>query len=125
MQAGRELDRVIAEALGWHELKAHQYWHEDYDDQGTWFKCWQGIPPEGTELPWGTHVLKVPDFSTDANADLHLAEGEWLEIHEGWTGHTAARVVRTVTGQHGDWQEGTTLSEARARARLDWHDKQK
>jgi len=62
LPAGPELERLIAERLGWHDLREQEIWEEDWYSDG-FFKRWRGTDPEGEDR-------LVPRFSLLADAAI-------------------------------------------------------
>lgn len=65
LDAGRDLDRRIAERLGWTHIESTEYWLDDPHDTSL-VQAWRGIPPRSTG------EALVPCYSTDLNAAITL-----------------------------------------------------
>jgi hypothetical protein len=130
LEAGRELDRVVAERLGCKivelDLPGPPQWYAVFGPNGepkirvTAFSKRNEWPAYDMEDAW-------PAYSTDANAAL---PGEYVAWQErgGWY---ACYEIQAFSGPH-DWtikadtrltQSGDTLAEARIKAWLAWSER--
>lgn len=114
---GPALDRLVAERLGWTDIRETEGWYENSESEG-WEKYIEGYPPNFD----GIGHRRVPDWYRDAAAPLPLAEGEVLEMSQTWKGTFSARIVPATSDKMDalsqTWQHATTLALARVRAWL-------
>ena len=112
MEAGRELDRVIAERLGWSEIEQRQLWFEDAYDDGWEQRLF------GKRTGESVGDDPVPEYSTDANAalSLPLGEAEFFQLHVIPGGNTAARVYVPVSSRLSEAEPPFEISDTPALA---------
>ncbi len=108
--SGADLDRAIAELLGWTELELVETWIDERDIGYTTFQIWHGRL-NGLEAD-------VPQFHADTNAQLRLCvKRRWQMTY---ISNEEANLVRPLTGEyvqvHGG--KGADYREAGARALL-------
>jgi hypothetical protein len=121
LEAGRELDKQIAEMLGWKiEKLAGGFRIRNGDSK------WALPLAASEEEAWqDAHLYKYfPHYSTDLNAaaSLPVPEKTWLEILISWGGRIAARYVPHDTTKHfsgWDYPYSTNGTEAEVRC-LAW-----
>lgn len=72
-ETGRQLDRAIAEALGWRNLEPFSYWAEDYDVGPYGVHTLRGFDADG-------HERLLPNWQDDLNAAIRLIK----ELPNDW-----------------------------------------
>lgn len=120
MDAGREMDRIVAERLGWTEIEEQENWYEDPE-----VMAYQQIDLYGRK---DGSEYRVPKYSTDANAALQLDkpvlwwsedDGRWLATYDAAIFGSAIEL--DVSPSPG---EADTPALAICRAWLSWKDAQ-
>ncbi len=135
LPAGDELDRVIAERLGWHIVSKHTPHNPVYPENEI-----QTFSPDGkivhsayyTEMSLDScleHMQalhKLPRYSRDVNTELPLDEGYYWTFTSPTVGEPddnwLAEIINTWTGEHESNCAADTLPLARAHAWLAWMD---
>lgn len=116
MEAGRELDRLIAERLGWTETSEH------YLDPNVLV----GKHPKETGHAW--FPLAVPRYSTDLNAAMALlptADGDIWSLHYGHYGDPYTVAISRIKVAAPEYLgDANTPALAICRAWLAWKDSQ-
>jgi hypothetical protein len=138
LEAGRELDRVVAERLGWRVAKGEgedaEWWVARREGTEDWELITQIEYCDDVDAAWIQAFRtyegcdsQLPLYSRDANAAL---PGEYVAWQErgGWY---ACYEIQAFSGPH-DWtikadtrltQSGDTLAEARIKAWLAWSER--
>lgn len=122
MEAGRELDRVVAERLGWRiDIENGDV----YDEKGDYIPS-DNPYGESREIGYTENELwgRCSHYSTDANAALALYDGCRIELKaeppDDWT---CFLVIESPV--YGEWRgEADTAALAIVRAWLAWKDAQ-
>ena len=123
MSAGRELDRVVAERLGWTDIAPR---YDRFDEHEI--SPLQGIPPSG-----GTTYYVIGRYSTDADAALALLEGCFYTLRGTPDSYEGEMLYRcSIDGKAGDgvilpsikYTVAKTPALAIVRAWLSWKDAQ-
>lgn len=113
LPAGLNLDRLIAERLGWREIKRRDIYEEGYDWGGFYPRLFGRSPtplyPIGTDL--------IPQYSTDANAALTLVKVDNFQL-EYWHGQWRAGAYLDNSSEDAGWEYADSPALAICRAWL-------
>lgn len=123
LEAGLDLDRLIAERQGWTNIEFRSFWYEDNDSDG-WGRCLVGVLPEDDGNLDSEKT--IPNYSTRTDAALTLMHDDWTamiaRIDPGeW--HCSINSISSRVKDHGT---GLANKPALAvcRAWLSWKDRQ-